>query len=158
MRSRFWKFFLEYATPVFAAIAFITMLSDVISVKGYSFTGAEIMFGCSKAGLRLLNFNILAVLAYLCPLAGGILVVYAVSKRRQDNVKIFEFIAAGLLIVGTVLLFLLPEFWHIFADGQQLKNYFKVMDAELLLGGNMGAICSLLGAVSMLASCFIELK
>lgn len=154
MRLRFWKFFSEYAAPVLAAIATVTMFCDVIEMKFFNFTGAELAFGCSKGGYHYLNFNIIVFLAYMCPLAGAIIAIISTVKNKPN----LQFIAAGLMIVGAILMLIIPNIWCMFADGIEVKKYLASYSVKFLYSGIMGVVCAFLGGLSMLASCFIKLK
>ena len=119
----------------------VTFIDKLLETET-SFTGFQIMFGYVeeiKAGntvistIEHLTFSFMALLAFVLPLAGGILTL--------PKNKILNFIAIGCFIVGAVLLFLLPSF-------AITEMYVaKLCTSSLAIGAVLSAIASILGAL-----------
>lgn len=104
------------------------------------FTGIQVMFGYSKevlvAEVKVLEFSILATLAFALPLVGAIVGLV--------NNKIAKLVAALVMIAGAVLMFLLPSFVVFAADGA--ADLVSGV-ATLGIGAIIGGICAGLGGL-----------
>ena len=123
-------------------MAFLVGVKYVTS-KGttlYEFTGFQTMFGYSKDGvlteLKVLEFSIVATLAFALPLVGGIVGLV--------NNKITKLIAAIVMIAGAVLMFMLPSF-VVFATS--ILGDISSSIASLGIGAIIGGVCAGLGGL-----------
>ena len=115
------------------AITYDLVLTDV------SFTGAQIGFGYKETiagdiGVTVWKFNIMVVLAFLLPLAGGL-----VSLITRNGL-ISKAVSMGCFIVAAVFLFSLTAYLKI--GGTE----YSVEGAKLAVGPIIAAILSIVGA------------
>lgn len=100
-------------------------------------TGFEIMFGKENTT----SFSIMALLAFLLPLAGGVLALF--------KSKLLDIISLACFIVGAVFLFMLTKF-VVLPESSAIKF---VLDngytASLEVGSILSAIASILGAAAV---------
>lgn len=94
-----------------------------------SLTGFEVMFGKEKYA----SFSFMTFVAFLLPLAGGVLMVF---KNKLLNI-----IALVCFVVGAVLLFLVPNF-VVLVENSLLGAY----TSKLAVGSILSAVASILGA------------
>ena len=104
------------------------------------FTGFQVMFGYSKevvlAEVKVLEFSILATLAFALPLIGAVVSLV--------NNKIAKLVAALVMIAGAVLMFLLPSFVVFAASG---AGDLVSSASALGIGAIIGGICAGLGGL-----------
>ena len=94
-----------------------------------SLTGFEVMFGKEDLG----GLSFMTLVAFLLPLAGGVLMVF---KNKLLNI-----IALVCFVVGAVLLFLVPNF-VVLVENSLLGAY----TSKLAVGSILSAVASILGA------------
>lgn len=110
------------------------------------YSGLDVTFGKTLADLGVLAkgkipFSILALLAYLLPIIGGTIVLFAPKKN-----KILKPIAMLLFLASAVLLFLLPEYIKMVSESGLFGNSAATnLGGSLTWGSIMGAIFSILG-------------
>ena len=111
------KSFLKIGNFIAAALAILAVLTiflPAVKVDGMedtTYTGLQVAFGYSKTtdlGItttttKILDFSILAFLAYLLPIAGVVLSLL----NRKGTSTLFSFLSAGCYIVGAVFMFML---------------------------------------------------
>ncbi len=96
-------------------------------------TGFEIMFGKEN----YTSFSIMALLAFLLPLAGGVLALF--------KSKLLDVISLACFVVGAVFLFMLTKF-VVLPENSLIDTFFT---SSLAVGSILSAIASILGAVSV---------
>lgn len=107
------KSFLKFGNFIAAALAILAVLTiflPAVKVDGSedaAYTGLQVAFGYSESAFgvstKVLDFSILAFLAYLLPVAGVVLSLL----NRKGTSTLFTFLSAGCYIVGAVFTFLL---------------------------------------------------
>ena len=129
---------------VVIAFAFLNVVSFTIDFIATStttsYTGFQAIFGYSVSKEVLgstvtttyLGFSIMNLLAYLLPLAGGILMMF---KNKFMNL-----IGTLLFVVGTVFLFLVPNF--------TVTEYYANATRALGVGAILSAVASILGTLA----------
>ncbi len=133
-------------TAAFGIVAACMLFSDAISFlkKDWTFTGAQVAFGHSEGSgilsLTYFDFNIVATLAYLLPLAGGVLAV--LFKGRLGTILSFL-----CFVVATVLLFLMSEIGKL-GISDQFSGFSDAITFELGIGAILGGAFSAAGAVT----------
>lgn len=126
-------------------MAFLTCVKSTVgSFTGteYTYTGFQVMFGYAESATALgstvstqvLNFSIMATLAFALPLIGSVLSLI-------DN-KIIRFVGAGLMIAGAVLLFLFPNF---VAPATSTELITRSLGIGAILGGVFAGLGGLVG-------------
>ena len=63
------------------------------------------------------------------------------------NNSLLYWIAAGLFVAGAILVCLLPTYWYT-AGHEMMKDMMKAMDIEVMIGGVLAVVFSVLGAVA----------
>ena len=112
----------------FAFLASVKFTGKIIGTET-TLTGFEVMFGKEN----LTGFSILTVLAFVLPLAGGVLVI--LKSKLLNIVSLICFVA------GAVMLFIVPSF-VVLVEG----SLFIAYDACLAVGTILAAVVSILGA------------
>jgi len=143
MDKKMLKKVLGYVAVAMGVLAFLMIFLKAGGLDGEGYTGFEIAFGVEEMGVQVLGFNFLAFLAYLLPLAGGVVALFAMLK----NNSLLYWIAAGLFVAGAILVCLLPTYWYT-AGHEMMKDMMKAMDIEVMIGGVLAVIFSVLGAVA----------
>ena len=152
---------LKYYIPgaialVFGIAAFCMMFLEavkytadlLITETSYSYTGMQIAFGYKETmgsgalsvETTILNFNFLALLAFLLPVIGGVLAL--VFK----NGLITKIVTTACFVVGAVFLFSTVGLATIGMEEFQ-QNIVAELTASLGIGPIIGAVLSILGAV-----------
>lgn len=136
---------LKIHIPAFIAlglgiVAFCMMFLDAVSypalITSVDFTGAQLVFGDKDLSL---TFNIMLFLAFVLPIAGGILCLLG------GDSFIFKIASTACFVVAAVFLFMATVYAPIsFGDGADLMKEAKV---ELCAGPIIAGILSILGAV-----------
>ncbi len=93
-------------------------------------TGFEVMFGKEN----LVGFSILTLVAFVLPLAGGILMLF--------KSKLLNIIATACFVAGAIMLFFVPSF-VVLVKG----SLFVAYDAGLAVGTILSAVASILGTL-----------
>ena len=122
-------FVLGVAALCFAFLASVKFTGKIVGTET-TLTGFEIMFGKEN----LTGFSILTVLAFVLPLAGGVL---ALLKSKLLNI-----ISLVCFVAGAVMLFIVPSF-VVLVEG----SLFVAYNAGLTIGTILSAIVSILGAL-----------
>jgi len=149
---------LSICALVLGVLTFLMMFMEVGGAKGMDggFKGSEIVFGYKEkvAGLtaELLKFNFVALLAFVLPLAGGI--VGFIAGRKEN--KMLTWIAAALFLVGFILIILLPVYWDMAAANKMIAEKLKMLDIKVLFGGILAGVFALLGAGACVARNIIK--
>ncbi len=156
MDKKMLKNILGYVAAGLGLIAFIMIFLKAVSRTEMgiemSVKGSEIAFGHKEGGVKVLSFNFLALLAYLLPLAGGVVALVAGFKKND----MLNWVAAGLFIVGAILLFLMPSIWYLFPAEKEAKKFLKAYELKLAVGAILAAIFAILGAAASIARNFIK--
>ena len=119
---------LGVAAFCFAFLASVKFTGKIIGTET-TLTGFEVMFGKEN----LTGFSILTLLAFVLPLAGGVLVI--LKSKLLNIVSLICFVA------GAVMLFIVPSF-VVLVEG----SLFIAYDAYLAVGTILAAVVSILGA------------
>lgn len=142
-------------------MAFLTAVKYTGRLTGndYTFSGFQTMFGYSQEATTLgvtvkseyLGFSILSVLAYILPLIGACLLFV--------KNKLVKCLGAVLMLAGTVLLFLVPNFvvlakanGNLTAAALILDSCTKAIGIGAILAGVMASIATLLSAYVIVKS------
>ena len=128
-------------------LAFLMMFLKAGGIDGEGYKGSEIVFGVEEMGVQVLGFNFVAFIAYLLPIAGGVMALLAILKEN----KMFNWIAAGLFVLGMIMMFLMPTYWCMAAH-ENLKPMLEKLEIEILVGGVLAVIFEVLGA----AACIVK--
>ena len=135
-------------TVISVAMLFVKNVVNDSAMIAVEFTGLQIVFGyAEKAGalsVQILNFSILACLAYALPIVG-----FVMLALFKDSGKVFGLIIAIVFVVGAILAFLLPSF--VIANNGQAVSGLK-----LGVGAIVSAIASILSAVLVLAKTLLK--
>lgn len=124
---------------MFAQAVKYTADAGILSAS-YSYSGAQLAFGYTKESTEILSFNIMMFLAFVLPLAGGVL------GLLSGKSFILRIAATACFVVGAVFLFSTTAYATIgMADFQ--KEIVKHLDVSLCAGPIVAAIVSILGAV-----------
>lgn len=114
--------------------------SEWFGVLG-EFSGMQLAFGYSEKvasiSVAVLDFSIMALLAYLLPVAGLVL-----TFLFKDGGFIINIVTLACFVVGAVLLFLIPSFAIV--GGQAVEGL------SLGYGAIIGAVASALSALTVL--------
>ena len=150
---------LKYYIPgaialVFGIAAFCMMFLEavkytadlLITETSYSYTGMQIAFGYKETmgsgalsvETTILNFNFLALLAFLLPVIGGVLAL--VFK----NGLITKIVSTACFVVGAVFLFSMVGFAPI-GMSEEMAAGLENVDATLGVGCIVGAVLSIIG-------------
>lgn len=112
------------------------------------FTGLEVIFGYEEEGVKGLAFSFMALLPYLLVVAGIVLTVVNLLKKKGG---LLNYVSVGLFVVGGILMFLMPSFMA-FADTVAGAVLEKV-EYELAVGSILAGVLSILaGAVVLVKS------
>lgn len=141
---------------VFGIVAFCMMFLDAVTIPTQLsellgttpvFKGHEAVFGLTKDTILgevvILNFNIVALVAFLLPVAGGV-IAYLFKN------KLFSLVAILCFVVGAIAMFAFPS---IFVMG--LEREVEAELVELCAGPILAGICSAIGAVSVCARSYL---
>ncbi len=109
-----------------------------------SFSGLKVTFGSEIVGLgslanSRLPFSFLALLAYLLPIVGGVLMLVANKKSL-----VLKICAVVLFLAATILLFLLPTYTKVVTE-TILGNASDKLGGSLAWGSIVAAVLSILG-------------
>ena len=108
------------------------------------FSGSQLAFGYKETVLNqditILSFNFMVFLAFVLPLAGGIL------GLLSGKSFILKIIATACFVVGAVFMFSTTGFANIGMSDSQAE-LVKHMDVALCAGPIIGGVISVLGAV-----------
>ena len=146
---------------VLGIVTFCMMFVDCVKFELWgvatSLTGSKIAFGYTvtqniiigEVSATVLNFNVLAFLGFLLPLAGGVLAL--LSK----NGLITKIVTTGCFVAGAVLLFTIASYVSVgFATGGEyfediVKPIHEALqkNASLGAGAIAGGVLSIVGAV-----------
>lgn len=111
------------------------------------FTGMQLAFGYSeKVGslsVAVLDFSIMALLAYVLPIAGLVL-----TFLFKDGGFIINIVTLACFVVGAVLLFMIPNFAVV---GEK-----TIEGLSLGYGAIIGAIASILSALVVAGKTFVK--
>ena len=125
--------YIKYGAIAFAVLGLVFTLLQFAQIEGEGFTGLQIIFGYSEGSVvavKVLNFSFMALLTVLLPLIGACTIF---TKNRLARL-----IGTILMLAGTVLCFLVPNF-VVFA--QELVS----IKLGLGIGAILSAISFLLG-------------
>lgn len=134
---------------VLGIVAFCMMFASAVKYSAnvgstklgsYSYTGAQLAFGYSENSVTILSFNTMMFLAFLLPLAGG--VVGLLSGKSF----ILKIVATACFVVGAVFLFSTTAYATLGMSDTQAA-VVKNLDASLCAGPIVAGIVSILGAV-----------
>jgi hypothetical protein len=126
---------LSLVALVAGVAAFIMMFLDAIKITAdfgiaknvTTYKGSEVAFGLKdKIGsmeVTILNFNLIALITFLLPLAGGV-----ISYLFKN--KLFTLIAFLCFVIGAIALF---AFGPIFAIGLEIPDTYSRSGAEAVL-------------------------
>ena len=116
----------------------------IVTTVSYKYSGSQLAFGYKETALSqdvtILNFNFMVFLAFLLPLAGGIL------GLLSGKSFILKIIATACFVVGAVFMFSTTGFANIGMSDSQAE-LIKHMDVALCAGPIVGGVISILGAV-----------
>ena len=147
---------------VLGIVAFCLMFATAVNFNGSlsgalaliapdleSFTGSELVFGCSLGEIEILQFNFVALLAFLLPLVGGVLALLF------KNGLITKIVTTGCFVAGAVLLFCLTTYMSVGflspegIDGTFLEDLYDAISGQFALSGGAIAagVISIVGAV-----------
>ncbi|RXZ61405.1 hypothetical protein ESZ91_03170 [Candidatus Borkfalkia ceftriaxoniphila] len=116
----------------------------IVTTVSYKYSGAQLAFGYKETVLNqditILSFNFMVFLAFVLPLAGGIL------GLLSGKSFILKIIATACFVVGAVFLFSTAGFATIGMSDSQAE-VVKHADAALCAGPIVGGVISVLGAV-----------
>ncbi len=145
---------------VLGIVAFCLMFATAVNFNGSlsgalalldleSFTGSELVFGSSLGEIEILQFNFVALLAFLLPLVGGVLALLF------KNGLITKIVTTGCFVAGAVLLFCLTTYMSVGflspegADGTFLEDLYDEISGQFALSGGAIAagVISIVGAV-----------
>jgi hypothetical protein len=147
---------LSLVALVAGVAAFIMMFLDAIKItvdlgiakNVTTYKGSEVAFGLKeKMGnveVTILNFNLIALITFLLPLAGGV-----ISYLFKN--KLFTLIAFLCFVVGAIALF---AFGPIFAIG--LENEINQEYVSLGAGTIIAAIFSLIGTACVAGKIYLS--
>ncbi len=111
--------------------------TDKVFNKDVSLTGFQVMFGYSEeilgAQLEYTAFSLMATLAFVLPLLGGILQLF--------NNKLIKLISVACFVGSAVLLFMLPS---LVVTEIYIADLFT---GSLAIGAILSAICTIFGAL-----------
>lgn len=151
------KYFIPGALALIMGIAAFCMMfleavkytADIgIASGSYSYTGMQLAFGYTKTSgsgalsvsTTILNFNILALLAFALPLAGGIIAL--ITK----NGMLSKVLSTACFVAGAVLLFTVTGYAATgMADAQ--KALVEHLTASIGTGAIVAAVLSIVGAI-----------
>ena len=136
---------LKIHIPAFIAlglgiIAFFMMFLDAVSypavVTSVEYTGAQLVFGDKDLAL---TFNIMLFLAFVLPIAGGVLTLLG------GDSFLFKILSTACFVVAAVFLFMTTVYAPIsFGDASEIV---KEANAKLCAGPIIAGILSILGAI-----------
>lgn len=121
---------------LFALLNCVKYTDKILETETF-LTGFEVIFGSSEKVLTkevvYTSFSFMNLIAFILPLAGGILLLF--------KNKLLNFISLACFVVGAVLLFLVPSF--------VVTEFFiaKLYTSSLAVGAILAAITSILGAM-----------
>ena len=137
---------LKIHIPAFIAlglgiIAFFMMFLDAVSypavVTSVEYTGAQLVFGDKDLAL---TFNIMLFLAFVLPIAGGVLTLLG------GDSFLFKILSTACFVVAAVFLFMATVYAPI-GMSDAAAEIFKHMDTTLCVGPIIAGILSILGAI-----------
>ena len=134
-----------------AAAEYSGIGAGILDALGFSssLTGAQLAFGYAEGDVQVLNFNILATLAYFLPLVGGLLALLF------KNGLITKIVTTACFVAGAALLFPVVAYMDIgfvstesegFNDA--LQKFYDVIKENFVLGAGAiaGGVLSAVGA------------
>lgn len=133
---------------VLGIVAFCMMFASAVKYSAnvgntklgsYSYTGAQLAFGYSENSVTILSFNTMMFLAFLLPLAGG--VVGLLSGKSF----ILKIVATACFVVGAVFLFSTTAYATLGLS--DTFEFAKQANISLCAGPIVAGIVSILGAV-----------
>lgn len=134
---------------VVGIVAFVMMFLDAIKITTdlviaknvTTYKGSEVAFGLKeKMGsleVTILNFNMVALIAFLLPVAGG--VIGFLFKN-----KLFTLIAFLCFVVGAIAMFAFGPIFAIGVEGEVNQEF-----VSLGIGAILAGICSIIGALAI---------
>ena len=147
---------------VLGIVAFCMMFVDCVKFEllgvATSLTGSKIAFGYTvtqniiigEVSATVLNFNVLAFLGFLLPLAGGVLALLF------KNGLITKIVTTGCFVAGAVMLFTIVAsldvgFLSTDSEGfnDRLQELYNLIKEQFVLGAGAiaGGVLSIVGAV-----------
>ncbi len=113
----------------FAFLAGVKFTGKLVGTE-VTVTGFEAMFGKED----LLGFSFMTMIAFLLPVAGGVLIMF--------KSKLLNIIATACFLVGAIFLFIVPSF-VVLVEG----SLFSAYTASLAVGTILAAIMSILATL-----------
>ena len=91
-----------------AAAEYSGIGAGILDALGFSssLTGAQLAFGYAEGDVQVLNFNILATLAYFLPLVGGLLALLFKNGLITKIVYTYIYFVAGAVLLFTVVAYM----------------------------------------------------
>ena len=112
-----------------------------------NYNGLTAAFGNKDKGF---DFSILLTLAYVLPVAGGVLAFLGAKKGN----KIMAYVAIACFVVGAIFLFCAVNFTQLAGVSGAIEKETKKL-FDLGIGAILAAIFSLLGAVAVVLDTFV---
>ena len=98
--------YIKYCAIIFAIVGMIMTLFVFVQNNSRGFTGLQVIFGCADKGpfatIEQLSFSFMALFTILLPIIGSVSVLF--------NNTLVRIIGTALMLVGTILCFLIPNF------------------------------------------------
>ena len=120
------KYLVVGVATLFALVGFFLLFGACVGMGDASWNGFQIIFGAKSDDTQVLVFSFVALLALIFVVAG-------IALIWVDKVPFNNYIAAGLLLVGAILLFCFPQFASLTEAGEK---WLKTLNGiSSLLGG-----------------------
>jgi len=154
MDKRLIKKSLGYVSTILAFLTFIMIFFSAVKVQKTTLSGLDIAFGYrNRARVSLLDFNIIAAVAYVFPLIAGVLALIGTIRNKTA----MKYVAVGFVIVGGILILLIPNYWCLFANGQERKaSYKKIEEVSIMSGAIVSGIFAIVSGISAVVSNLIK--
>ncbi len=146
-----------------ALVSIVMIFVDAVGIidSETSYTGWQTVFGYTKESnlfgeIEVLKFSFMNLLPYIFVVGAIALAILGDSRK---GIKLFNFVACGLLIAAGVLFFLNVSFLQINEDATSIWGAFgaDIKDSlQLGAGAIIAGICSILSGLSIGAKVVIK--